>query len=309
MRVPNIYRGRLAPSPTGYLHLGHARTFWVAWRRARAADGSLVFRNEDLDQQRCRAEFAHAMYEDLRWLGLDWDEGPDISPQPGKTGPLGDPGIGGSFGPYQQSERRSFYLHAWRKLRKGGFIYPCTCSRKDLALALSAPHEDDSDELHYPGTCRHKLGEAGAWESPGGVSWRFKVPDGKTISFTDRCFGAQHFTAGRDFSDFLVWRRDDIPAYQLAVVVDDEAMRIREVVRGADLLKSTARQLLLIEALGCATPHYFHCPLLRDEHNVRLAKRHDALSLRTLRSQEADPAELRRKFAEEIEWQKGLLDS
>lgn len=309
MRVPNIYRGRLAPSPTGYLHLGHARTFWVAWRRARAAGGNLVFRNEDLDQQRCRPEFAHAMHQDLSWLGLDWDEGPDIPPQSGKSGQPGDPGVGASFGPYQQSQRRSFYLDAWRKLREGGFIYPCTCSRKDLALALSAPHEDDDDELHYPGTCRDKLRETGAWESPSGVSWRFKVPDGKTISFTDRCFGPQHFTAGQDFSDFLVWRRDDIPSYQLAVVVDDQAMNITEVVRGADLLKSTARQLLLIEALEYPTPDYFHCPLLRDENNVRLAKRHDALGLRTLRSQGADPAELRKKFAEEIEWQKGLLSS
>ena len=232
------------------------------------------------------------MYEDLRWLGLDWDEGPDV---------------GGSFGPYQQSRRHSFYLEAWRTLREGGFIYPCTCSRKDLERALSAPHEDDADELHYPGTCRGKLREAANWESPSGVSWRFKVPDGRVISFVDRYFGPQHFTAGRDFSDFLVWRRDDVPAYQLAVVVDDEAMRITEVVRGADLLKSTARQLLLIEALRYTTPQYFHCPLLRDEHNVRLAKRHDALSLRMLRSQGTDPAELRKKFAEAIDWQKGLL--
>ncbi len=299
------YRGRLAPSPTGYLHLGHARTFWVAWRRARAAGGKLVFRNEDLDLQRCRPEFAGAMYEDLRWLGLDWDEGPDISPQSGKSGQPGD----GPFGPYSQSQRRSFYLDAWRKLREGGFIYPCTCSRKDLERALSAPHEDDSDELHYPGTCRIKLSEAGNWDSPGGVSWRFKVPDGKTISFTDHCFGPQQFTAGQDFSDFLVWRRDDIPAYQLAVVVDDEAMRITEVVRGADLLKSTARQRLLIDALEYSSLDYFHCPLLRDEKNVRLAKRHDALSLRTLRSQGVDPADLRKKFAEEIDWQRGLVSS
>jgi glutamyl-tRNA synthetase len=294
--VVSHYRGRLAPSPTGYLHLGHARTFWVAHQRARAARGKLVFRNEDLDLQRCKPEFVAAMYEDLHWLGLSWDEGPDV---------------GGEFGPYAQSQRRDFYLEAWRKLRDGGFIYPCTCSRKDLERALSAPHEDNEgdptysppdqdDELHYPGTCRQKVAEAKQWSAPAGVSWRFKVPDYSAVAFADQYFGDQQFLAGRDFSDFLVWRRDDIPAYQLAVVVDDQAMQISEVVRGADLLRSTARQLLLIEALDYPVPAYFHCPLLRDENNVRLAKRHDALSLRILRENGMNPAELRSTFAREI---------
>jgi glutamyl-tRNA synthetase len=305
------YRGRLAPSPTGYLHLGHARTFWVAWKRARAARGKLIFRNEDLDYQRCRPEFVEAMYEDLRWLGLDWDEGLDLE------------GVSrGDFGPYSQSERRSFYLDAWRKLRDSGLIYPCTCSRKDLERALSAPHEalhaaplhgaalhevglendgpvGADDELPYPGTCRNKITTAKDYDSPAGVSWRFKVPDGETISFEDGYFGQQEFVAGRDFADFLLWRRDGIPAYQLAVVVDDAAMQITEVVRGADLLKSTARQLLLIRALGYPVPAYFHCPLLRDENNVRLAKRHDALSLRKLREQGAAPGSLLQRFAGE----------
>ena len=300
------YRGRLAPSPTGYLHLGHARTFWTAYQRARAARGKLVFRNEDLDFQRCKPEYVAAMYEDLRWLGLSWDEGPDV---------------GGEFGPYSQNQRRDFYLEAWRKLRDGGFIYPCTCSRKDLERALSAPHEDgepssppskqtpagqteaaqiEDDEPHYPGTCRDKITEAKQWSAPAGVSWRFKVPDYSLITFTDIYFGDQQFLAGQDFSDFLVWRRDDIPAYQLAVVVDDKSMKITEVVRGADLLRSTARQLLLIDALGYAVPNYFHCPLLRDENNVRLAKRHDALSLRTLRESGAQAADLRSRFASEL---------
>jgi glutamyl/glutaminyl-tRNA synthetase len=304
------YRGRLAPSPTGYLHLGHARTFWAAWQRARAAGGKLVFRNEDLDYQRCRPEFVLAMYEDLRWLGLDWDEG---------LGSFGDNTSAereGPFVPYAQSQRRSFYLDAWRQLRDGGFIYPCSCSRKDLERAISAPHEalplhgaalqaDDltaaDDEAPYPGTCRHKLATARDYESPAGVSWRFKVPDNETISFVDGYFGPQQFVAGRDFADFLLWRRDDIPAYQLAVVVDDAAMEITEVVRGADLLKSAARQLLLIRALGYSTPEYFHCPLLRDEKNVRLAKRHDALSLRKLREQGVKGEELRARFAREME--------
>jgi glutamyl-tRNA synthetase len=315
----NQYRGRLAPSPTGYLHLGHARTFWVAGQRARAAHGKLIFRNEDLDFQRCKPEFLRAMYEDLRWLGLDWDEGFDL-----------DTGVSrGSFGPYSQSERRSFYLDAWRKLRDGGYIYPCTCSRKDLDRALSAPHEglhaaplhgaasDEAglsndgppaadDELPYPGTCREKIGTAKDYDSPAGVSWRFKVPDGETVSFDDGYFGKQQFVAGRDFADFLLWRRDDIPAYQLAVVVDDAAMQITEVVRGEDLLKSTARQLLLIRTLGYSVPAYFHCPLLRDEKNVRLAKRHDALSLRKLKEQGVEAEELRKRFGEEVDWERAL---
>ena len=371
------YRGRLAPSPTGYLHLGHARTFWMAWQRARAAHGKLIFRNEDLDYQRCKPEFVRAMYEDLHWLGLDWDEGFFLRPQPDKadqsdrsslnsdvahegvsrSGGATDRGSEiGSFGPYSQSERRSFYLDAWRKLRDSGLIYPCTCSRKDLERALSAPHEEPTlntggaqppqaaekdlwkaqsemetragvesswlasstdsssqpgaaavqsaadDELPYPGTCREKISTAKDYDSPDGVSWRFKVPDGEMISFDDGYFGRQEFVAGRDFADFLLWRRDDIPAYQLAVVVDDAAMQITEVVRGADLLKSTARQLLLIRALGYSVPAYFHCPLLRDEKNVRLAKRHDALSLRKLREQGVKAEELKEKFAEEVDW-------
>jgi glutamyl/glutaminyl-tRNA synthetase len=302
---PVSYRGRLAPSPTGYLHLGHARTFWVAWKRARAAAGKLVFRNEDLDSQRSKPEFVAAMVEDLRWLGLDWDEGPDLPPQSGKTGQPGGPGVGGPFAPYSQSLRRDFYLNSWRRLRDSGFIYPSACSRKDLERALEAPHEED-DEIPYPGTCRSQLNKARNWDSPAGISWRFRVPDGETLIFDDGCCGKQSFTAGKDFSDFLVWRRDDVPAYQLAVVVDDAAMQITEVVRGADLLKSTARQLLLLRALGHRAPKYFHCPLLRDERNVRLAKRHDSLSLPALRGQGVEPQSLCRRFATEIEWHKGL---
>jgi glutamyl-tRNA synthetase len=292
--------------------MGHARTFWVAWQRARAAHGKLIFRNEDLDYQRCKPEFVRAMYEDLHWLGLDWDEGLDLN----GVGVTSEGSELGNFGPYSQSERRSFYLEAWRKLRDSGLIYPCTCSRKDLERALSAPHEElryscgtaalggvpaPDDELPYPGTCREKITTAKDYDSPAGVSWRFKVPDGETISFEDGYFGHQEFVAGRDFADFLLWRRDDIPAYQLAVVVDDAAMQITEVVRGADLLKSTARQLLLIRALGYSVPAYFHCPLLRDEKNVRLAKRHDAMSLRKLRAQGAKAEELRSTFQREIE--------
>lgn len=272
MHTDKKYRGRIAPSPTGYLHLGHARTFWIAQQRATA--GTLVFRNEDLDAQRCRPEFVETMYEDLRWLGLEWEEGPDV---------------GGPFSPYSQSERREFYLTAWKKLRDSGVLYPCTCSRKDLEQALSAPH-DDADEIPYPGTCSTKAWSARDFPSPAGVSWRFRIPRGRTVGFGDALQGDQTFVAGKDFSDFLVWRRDDIPAYQLACVVDDDAMQITEVVRGADLLKSTARQILLYQALGLAAPAWAHCDLMTDEAGVRLAKRHDPLSLRALR-QKGMPAE------------------
>ena len=270
------YRGRLAPSPTGLLHIGHACTFWTAHQRALERDGTLVFRNEDLDPQRSKARFAEAMIEDLRWLGIRWQEGPDV---------------GGPFAPYEQSRRRRFYSATWRQLRDGGFIYPCTCSRKDLANAAAAPNEGD-DELPYPGYCREKIKEAFQHETPAGVNWRFRVQDGEEVVFDDLRLGSQRSIAGHDFGDFVVWRRDDVPAYQLAVVADDAAMQITEVVRGADLLKSTARQLLLIRALGLPIPAYYHCDLVRDEAGVRLAKRHDALSLRNLREQGCSPQQV-----------------
>ena len=275
-QTDQLYRGRIAPSPTGWLHIGHACTFWTAYRRALEQNGVLVFRNEDLDPQRSKAEFAAAMIGDLRWLGIRWQEGPDV---------------GGAFSPYEQSRRREFYLDTWRKLRDGGFLYPCTCSRRDLASSAAAPNEGD-DEPIYPGRCREKVAEAQGYETPAGVNWRFRVPDGETVSFADGRQGARQFVAGRDFGDFVVWRRDDVPAYQLAVVADDAAMQITEVVRGADLLKSTARQLLLIRALGLFVPAYYHCDLVRDETGQRLAKRHDALSLRALRRRGMAPQQV-----------------
>lgn len=268
------YRGRLAPSPTGYLHLGHARTFWIAYQRAQAAGGTLVMRNEDLDPDRSRSEYADAMLQDLRWLDISWQEGPDV---------------GGPYAPYSQSERRGHYLEAWRRLLAGGYLYPCACSRKDLAESAQAPHES-TDEPLYSGRCR---GRVLAADDPAGVHWRFRVPDGREITFSDLNYGPKRYTAGVDFGDFIVWRRDDVPSYQLAVVVDDAAMRITEVVRGEDLLKSTARQLLLYEALGWAPPAFYHCELLAGEDGLRLAKRHDALSVRQLRRQGLTPEQVR----------------
>lgn len=291
------YRGRLAPSPTGYLHVGHARTFWTAWQRARDAGGALVMRMEDLDPDRSRAVYAEAALDDLRWLGIRWHEGPDR---------------GGPFAPYVQSKRRSVYLDAWRRLREGGFLFPCKCSRKDLEAAVGAPHEGASrrpsahramklealdDEPVYPGTCRHQRWHTpqlpglpgGDLQKPEGANWRFRVPDFEVVEFTDLNLGPQRYVAGEDFGDFVVWRRDGVPSYQLACVADDAAMGITEVVRGADLLKSTARQILLYRALGLSIPQWFHCCLVVDHNGRRLAKRHDALSLRALRQRGLTP--------------------
>lgn len=272
-------RSRLAPSPTGYLHLGHARTFQVAWQRAREAGGTLVLRIEDIDRDRCKPEFREAILEDLRWFGLTWDEGPDC---------------GGPFSPYIQSERREYHLQIREHLRAGGYIYPCRCSRRDVLTALGAPHAGD-EEPNYPGTCRPKenVNPSEGTDAPTDVHWRFRVPDGEKLTFYDGIQGLQTAVAGVDFGDFVVWRRDDIPAYQLAVVADDAAMKITEVVRGADLLLSTFRQLLLYRALGWEPPQFLHVPLLVDPTTgLRLAKRHDALSLRQLRASGVDPTTL-----------------
>ena len=275
-----MYRGRLAPSPTGYLHLGHARTFWTAQQRAIAAGGALVLRNEDLDARRYRLEFVDAMMEDLRWFGFQWQEGPDC---------------GGPFGPYSQSGRGLLYRAAVEKLRQAGWIYPCRCSHQDVLRALQAPHAGEEEPI-YPGTCRPRAGIAPELPDANGANWRFRVPEGERITFTDGFFGGQQFQAGRDFGDFVVWRREDVPAYQLSAVVDDAAMKITEVVRGADLLLSTARQLLLYRALDLTPPAFYHCPLVTDDSGARLAKRHDALSLRTLRAKGMTPQELRESW-------------
>lgn len=294
------YRGRLAPSPTGYLHVGHARTFWAASQRAREAHGALIMRMEDLDPERSKAIYADAALEDLRWLGIRWQEGPDK---------------GGPFAPYVQSKRRATYLAAWRKLLRRGFLYPCRCSRKDLETALGAPHERViaahqealgkldgkldlmDDEPIYPGTCRSWQGRVTQLpgptvsdnDVPDGMNWRFRVPDGEAVEFEDRNLGRKRFVAGQDFGDFVVWRRDGSPSYQLACVADDAAMGITEVVRGADLLKSTARQILLYRALGLDAPSWFHCRLVVDHNGRRLAKRHDSLSLRAMRQRGLTP--------------------
>ena len=281
------YRGRLAPSPTGYLHAGHGLTFWRAQERCRERNGSLLLRIEDLDRDRCRPEFREALYEDLHWFGLRWAENP-----------------------IQQSNRQPLYLEAWRKLLERGLIYPCDCSRRDVLSAAGAPHPEDEEPI-YPGTCRPSGltisidQERGGFKpasaalhpvDPAGRNWRFRVPADEEIEFLDHCAGWQRAVAGRDFGDFLIWRKDNVPAYQLAVVVDDAAQHITEVVRGADLLASTFRQLLLYRALELTAPEFCHVPLVTDSLGKRLAKRHDALSLRLLRAQGVTPDEIRKRF-------------
>jgi glutamyl-tRNA synthetase len=272
------YVGRLAPSPTGRLHLGHARTFALAAARARAAGGRLLLRIDDLDTARCRPEFAAAALEDLAWLGLSWEEPVVV-----------------------QSSRLDHYRAALARLHAAGLIFPCHRSRKDLAGALSAPHESAQatanpadDEPLYP------LAWRPAADAPTppldaiglATNWRFRVPEGRELVFTDGHFGRQSAVCGRDFGDFLVWRKDGFPSYQLACAVDDAELGVTEVVRGADLIRSTFRQILLLEALGAPLPAYHHAPLMNDEHGVRLAKRHDALSLGTLRAQGVEAARL-----------------
>ncbi|MBS1799785.1 MAG: tRNA glutamyl-Q(34) synthetase GluQRS [Acidobacteria bacterium] len=267
------YIGRLAPSPTGLLHLGHAATFWAAYQRAKEHNGTLLLRNEDLDPQRSKQHYVEAMLEDLAWLGIAW------------TPPI-----------ITQSQRIALYREAFVRLLASGHVYACTCSRKELAEMVAAPHEDTDDEPVYTGKCRPTRCSPAQSLQPN-TNYRFRVPDGEVITFHDANLGPQNFIAGKDFGDFLIWRKDDLPSYQLACIVDDADSQIAEVVRGADLLKSTARQILLQRALSLPPVDYFHTRLLRDEHGMRLAKRHDALALRTLREQGKTPADVIQMFS------------
>jgi glutamyl-tRNA synthetase len=258
--------GRLAPSPTGGLHVGHARTFLLAWLRARGAGGRVVLRIEDLDAGRVRSGMAEQAIADLRWLGLDWDEGPDL---------------GGPHEPYIQSGRRHHYDRALARLIADDRVYPCTCTRAEIARMQSAPHAEDEGPL-YPGTCAGRsaadaeaLGRAGR-----PFAWRFRTPAGEA-AWDDRQLGSTRRGLG---GDFVVGRSTGEAAYQLAVVVDDAAMGVTEVVRGDDLVLSTPRQLALFEALGLRPPAYEHVPLVLDAAGRRLAKRDRAIKLAALRS-------------------------
>jgi glutamyl-tRNA synthetase len=256
------------------MHLGNARTALVSWLAARAAGGAYVMRVEDLDAPRVRPGLEGEILAELRWLGLDWDEGPDR---------------GGPLGPYRQSERGPGYAGALERLRGAGLAYPCFCSRAEIAAAAQAPHGPSDDGPRYPGTCRElpaaEVARRSALRRP---AWRFRVPPGP-LAFEDLVHGPRSYDVQAEVGDFVVARADGVPAYQLAVVVDDAAMAVTDVVRGDDLLASTARQLLLHRALGHAPPRFAHVPLVVGEDGTRLAKRHGARSLGELRAAGAPP--------------------
>ncbi|MBL8862762.1 MAG: tRNA glutamyl-Q(34) synthetase GluQRS [Planctomycetes bacterium] len=258
--------GRLAPSPTGHLHLGHARSFLLAWWHARARGGRIVLRIEDLDTERVKPGMIEATLADLRWLGLDWDGEPHV-----------------------QSAGEARIAAAAAALVARGLAYPCTCTRAEIAAAASAPHVGESGP-RYPGTCRGRWPSVESAQSATGraPALRFVVREGP-IEIEDGLHGRLAFDVARAAGDFPIYRRAGSPAYQLAVVVDDAWQAVTEVVRGEDLLESAARQALLQEALGLPRPRWWHVPLVTDEHGRRLAKRSDDLSLASLRERGVDP--------------------
>ena len=258
--------GRLAPSPTGLLHLGHARTFLLAYWHIRARAGRLLLRMEDLDGPRAEMRFADAALSDLEWLGLDWD------------GPV-----------YVQSAGLERLNAAVSELIAAGKAYPCVCSRGDIRSAQSAPHAGSS-EPRYPGTCRGRYTSFAEAERQSGraAGARLIVPEG-SIAITDGVSGMSCWDVAREVGDFLIAKRDKAPAYQLAVVVDDHAQGVNEVLRGADLLPSSARQWHVQKSLGLPHPAWFHVPLVTDATGRRLAKRENDLSLAELRATGTDP--------------------
>jgi glutamyl-tRNA synthetase len=256
-------RTRFAPSPTGDLHLGGAWTALASWAVARRAGGDLVLRVEDLDPPRVVRGSAARILDDLRWLGLDWDEGPDV---------------GGPRGPYTQSERGAFYEAAIADLSRRGLVYACDCSRAEIARVASAPHP--GDEAVYPGLCRDAPPSRALKRDP---ALRLRLPDGAREEIADGAMGLLVQDLRRECGDFVLRRGDGVFAYQLAVVVDDLAMGITDVIRGADLASSTPRQALLARLLGGEPPRYTHLPLVVANDGTRLAKRTGGASVRALR--------------------------
>ena len=259
--------GRFAPSPSGRIHLGNILCCLLAWLSARQKGGRVILRIEDLDIARCPRRYGEQMCRDIQWLGLDWDEGPVI---------------GGPSGPYEQSRRTALYQAALRRLEAQGLVYPCFCTRAELHAA-SAPHREDG-QVVYPGTCRGLTAEQAAERARRtgrAPALRLWVPE-EEITFTDGHMGVYREWLPADCGDFLLRRSDGIFAYQLAVVVDDAAMGVTEVVRGADLLASTPRQLLLYRLLGLEAPAFYHFPLLLGSDGQRLSKRNADAGLDTL---------------------------
>ena len=280
------YVGRLAPSPTGALHLGNARTFMIAWLRARSQGGRVVFRMEDLDHPRDKPGAAAAAVGDLKWLGFDWDE------------------------EYVQSERKGLYRDALARLHAAGLVYPCVCSRKDVENAQSAPHA--GEQLFYPGTCRDRFA---SWQSaqaflqsnnpPRTPCWRFRVPDGTVVRFDDVFAGPFEQDVSRTLGDFPVARDEFGAGYTLAVTVDDALMGVTEVIRGDDLLAATPAQILLYRALGYEPPAFCHVPLVVGTDGRRLAKRHGDTRIASYRAAGRSPEELVGRLAATCGWGDG----
>lgn len=268
--------GRYAPSPSGPLHLGNARTALVAWLQARLQDGRFILRMEDLDRPRVRARAADGIITDLRWLGLDWNEGPDCS------GPLG---------PYAQSERSEIYAEALAQLRGDRLAFECFCSRQDIRRAASAPHPGGELPV-YPGTCRAlSASDRRAKRQVREPAWRFRANAGR-IEFVDRVCGVIQSNLTDQVGDFVIRRGDGVYAYQFAVAIDDALMAVSDVVRGSDLLDSTGRQVALLRALRLPVPSYWHVPLMLDPKGQRMAKRDGSESIAEFREQGGRPDEL-----------------
>jgi glutamyl-tRNA synthetase len=271
-------RGRYAPSPTGALHVGNARTALLAWLQIRALGGRFVMRIEDLDRARNVRGGTAALLEDLRWLGLDWDEGPDL---------------GGPCGPYTQCDREAVYEEAIAELARQGRVFDCTCSRGEIAAAASAPHGPSDDGPRYPGTCRSLGAEAVAARRASGrkPALRLVAEPGTTI-FDDGILGPVSLDTAATVGDFVIRRADGVHAYQLAVAVDDGLMGMTHVLRGDDLVTSTPRQLAILAALGLPAPRYFHVPLVVGEDGLRLSKRKGDINLAWLREHGVRPQRL-----------------
>lgn len=276
-------RGRFAPSPTGLLHVGSARTALAAWLSVRQQGGTFVWRIEDLDPPRVVAGMIEAALEDMAWLGMDWDEGPDAHESSRQRGP---------HAPYHQSARAALYDQALARLAAGGHLFPCSLSRSDLLTLASAPH-GDGGLPPYPAALRPTLLAANWYaEYRAGAmpdcALRFPAHD-RPVQFHDRILGPQTERVDQTCGDFVLKRRDGIFAYQLAVVVDDLEMGITEVVRGQDLLDSTGRQIQLIQALDGRPPDYAHLPLVVNAAGEKLSKRDAGMTLRELRQRGAEP--------------------
>lgn len=266
-------RGRLAPSPTGHLHLGNAWSFLLCWLAVRSAGGRLVLRMEDIDPERSRPHFAEEIMRDLAWLGLDWDEGPDL---------------GGPYGPYTQQERLERYAEAIQVLTRLGRTYPCYCSRKELKTMASAPHLEDAGPV-YPGTCLGLGADARREREEQGRRPALRLHGEGETRFDDLLHGEVRLDWAQCGGDFPLRRSDGVIAYQLAVALDDLDQAINLVVRGADILPCTPRQIRLFHLLHAPVPRYAHVPLLFDHEGVRLAKRHRSLELRELREKGISP--------------------